>query len=267
MIYKGKTSSCFAGQTGLLRKIYCKWLISALIFIAICLQASAFQAETGQAFVVGEFSAATLQGPLPAGWQPLTFKKIKNHTNYSLVKEDGTVVVKAQSNSAASGLIRKIRIDPAKYPIVTWSWKVTSILKKGDVTQKSGDDYPARLYITFQYAPDGLSFLEKIKYEAARLIYGEHPPSGAINYIWASNAPKGTIVPNPYTDRSMMIVVQSGRSGLNTWVDEKRNIEKDYQKAFGQTPPLISSVAIMTDTDNTQESATAYYGDIIFYPK
>jgi hypothetical protein len=27
---------------------------------------------------------------------------------------------------------------------------------------------------------------------------------------------------------------------------------------------MISGVAIMTDTDNTGESATAYYGDIIF---
>ena len=56
-------------------------------------------------------------------------------------------------------------------------------------------------------------------------------------------------------------------SGLDTWIDEKRNIAEDFQKAFGQKPPLISSVAIMTDTDNTKESATAYYGDIIFTPK
>jgi hypothetical protein len=27
---------------------------------------------------------------------------------------------------------------------------------------------------------------------------------------------------------------------------------------------MISGVAIMTDTDNTGESATAYYGDILF---
>ena len=39
---------------------------------------------------------------------------------------------------------------------------------------------------------------------------------------------------------------------------------KDYQKAFGDEPPPISGVAVMTDTDNTQESAVAYYGDITF---
>lgn len=51
---------------------------------------------------------------------------------------------------------------------------------------------------------------------------------------------------------------------LNQWVSEERNIYEDYKKAFGQEPPMISGVAIMTDTDNTGESAVAYYGDIIF---
>lgn len=249
-----------------IHRIFGKWPLAALIFLAICLKASAFQAETGQALVVAQFSAATPQGPLPDGWQPLTFKKIKNHTQYSLVKEDHAVVVKAQSSASASGLIRKIKIDPAEYPLVTWRWKVSNILKNGDVTQKSGDDYPARLYITFEYDPEKLSFSEKIKYEAARLFYGEYPPSGAITYIWESKAPQGTMVPNPYSDRVMMIVVRSGIAGLNMWLDEQRNIAEDYQKAFNQKPPPISSVAIMTDTDNTQESATAYYGDIVFFP-
>jgi len=51
---------------------------------------------------------------------------------------------------------------------------------------------------------------------------------------------------------------------LNQWVSEERNIYGDYKKAFGQEPPMISGVAIMTDTDNTGESATAYYGDFLF---
>jgi hypothetical protein len=38
----------------------------------------------------------------------------------------------------------------------------------------------------------------------------------------------------------------------------------DYRAAFGEDPPPINGVAIMTDTDNTGESATAYYGDIVF---
>ncbi len=61
-----------------------------------------------------------------------------------------------------------------------------------------------------------------------------------------------------------MIVVESGDSRLDRWVSVERNIYKDYLQAFGEEPPMISGVAIMTDTDNTGESATAYYGDIVF---
>ena len=71
-------------------------------------------------------------------------------------------------------------------------------------------------------------------------------------------------MPNPYTDRSMMLVVESGDKNLDEWISEKRNIYADYRKAFNDEPPMISGVAIMTDTDNTGESATAYYGDILF---
>ena len=96
------------------------------------------------------------------------------------------------------------------------------------------------------------------------MLYGEYPPLGAINYIWESKAPIGTVVPNPYTDRVMMFVVESGSAKLNQWAVEERNVYEDYKEAFGEEPPMISGVAIMTDTDNTDESATAYYGDIAF---
>ncbi len=61
-----------------------------------------------------------------------------------------------------------------------------------------------------------------------------------------------------------MIVVESGSAKLNTWVAETRNVYEDYKRAFGEEPPMISGVAIMTDTDNTGESAEAFYGDIVF---
>ena len=62
----------------------------------------------------------------------------------------------------------------------------------------------------------------------------------------------------------VMIVVESGETKLRQWVSEERNVFEDYEKAFGKKPPMITGVAIMTDTDNTGESATAYYGDIVF---
>jgi Protein of unknown function (DUF3047) len=224
-------------------------------------------AQSGAVLEVGPFSEAKAGGAIPAGWKPLVFKNIEKHTVYTLVKDGDTVVVKAESQASASGLIREIKIDPQEYPILQWRWKVTNILKKGDVRRKEGDDYPARLYITFEYDPGKLSFLDRTKYALVKALYGQYPPLAALNYIWESRSPMGTLVPNPFTDRAMMIVVESGGEKLNQWVTEERNLYEDYKKAFGEEPPAISGVAIMTDTDNTGESAVAYYGDIVFQKK
>jgi len=246
------------------RLIYLGIVVTAAAYLAgIGLQAAAEAEMTGKIYV-GRFSDAPPGEARPEGWEPLVFKNIKTHTRYTVAETDGTVAVKAESHASASGLIRKIRIDPFEYPWVSWRWKVMGVLKKGDVTNKNGDDYPARLYITFEYDPGRLSFLERTKYKAAKLLYGEYPPTGALNYIWGSNAPTGLVVPNPYTEKAMMIVVESGAAKLNQWVREKRNLLEDYRQAFHSDPPAISGVAVMTDTDNTGESVIAYFGDIVF---
>jgi hypothetical protein len=233
-------------------------LILLLIFPGV------IYSQSSPVIEVGKFSAENPGDDLPPGWKPLIFKKIKTHTLYQLVGDGDTTVMKAVSNASASGLIREITINPKEYPIIQWRWKVENILAKGDVHRKEGDDYPARVYIAFEYDASKLSLFERAKYQMAKLLYGQYPPLGAINYIWESKAPVNTIVSNPFTSRVKMIVVESGGEKLNQWVNEERNVYEDYIKAFGEEPPLISGVAIMTDTDNTGESATAYYGDIRF---
>ena len=171
--------------------------------------------------------------------------------------------MRAESDASASGLIRKIRIDPRKYPVIEWRWRAIGVYENGDVSRKDGDDYPARIYIAFEYDPDDVGFFERAKFKAIKMIHGEYPPIGAINYIWASNAPNGQIVPNAYTDRVKMIVVESGGENTGTWVAESRNVLEDYKTAFGADPPMIRGIAIMTDSDNTGESTVTYYGDIV----
>ena len=60
-----------------------------------------------------------------------------------------------------------------------------------------------------------------------------------------------------------MIVVESGPQRAGQWVDERRNVFEDYRTAFGSDPPAMVGVAIMTDTDDTGESVTAWYGDVL----
>ena len=220
--------------------------------------------QAGDNVAVADFSAASEGAGPPPNWEPLTCPKIEKRTDYALVKDGDTLVVKAVSEAAASGLTRKIAIDLNKTPILHWRWKVDNVIQKSDVTRKEGDDYAARIYITFSYEQDKAGLGKALKYNAGELLFGSDLPSGAINYIWESKTPKDTIVDSAYTDSVKMIVVKSGTEKTGQWVEESRNVYEDYKNSFDEEPPMISGVAIMTDTDNTGATATAYYGDIIF---
>ena len=238
-------------------------MVRMLVVLWAALSAAPAWAEGGAVIEVGKFSASEPGTGLPEGWKPLTFKKISKLTTYELVKNGEHVVVKATSDASASGLTKEVKIDPREFPVVRWRWKVDNLLKASDATRKDGDDYPARLYITFEYNPERVSVGKKLKYKAGRILFGDIP-IGAINYVWERKAPVGAIIDNAYTDFVKMVVVESGPQKIGVWTDESRNIYEDYKKAFGEEPPLINGVAIMSDTDNTKERVIAYYGDIVF---
>jgi hypothetical protein len=83
--------------------------------------------------------------------------------------------------------------------------------------------------------------------------------------VWDSKSPAGTMVPSSYTHLMRMIVVESGAARVNQWLSVERNVMADFKAAFGEDAPGVLAVAIATDTDNTGESAVAFYGDISFY--
>jgi hypothetical protein len=186
--------------------------------------------------VVGRFSSGNL-----SGWQDETFKG-KKKTSYQLVTENGKTVLKAQSHNAASGLLQKVELDPKKYPVIRWSWKVAHTLKREDVAKKSGDDFAARVYVVF---PSVLFWRTR-----------------AITYAWAAKLPKNAAVPSPYTGNAFILAVESGEEKAGAWVSEERNIREDYKRFFSEEPPRLGAVAVMTDTDDTGDEATAWYGDI-----
>jgi hypothetical protein len=239
------------------------WVLLLLVGLA----ATVVHGADDPVIAVGRFSAMAPGAPVAGGWEPMTFKKINAHTRYTLVEDAGNTVLRADSHASASGLVKKMSLDPRDYPVLTWSWKVSNTLAKGDVSKKSGDDYAARIYITFAEDPQRLSFIERTKMAAIRLLYGKTPPSAALAYVWGNHAAVGSIHPNPYTDRVQMIIVDSGPAHLNHWRSARRNIVNDFKRAFGTGPPRISGIAVMTDTDNTGESTTAWYGDITLHRK
>jgi len=200
---------------------------------------------------------------LPEGWERLVFRKVKRHTRYQLIEEGGRSVILAKSEAAASGLIRPLDLDPEAYPKISWCWKVENIISNGDARKKEGDDYAARVYVTFKFDPERESFWERTKFKTYKTFFGTYPPKRTLSYIWANRLPKGQAVSSAYTERAHMVAVESGVGKLGQWVCEEQNLLSDYRKYFGEAPPKISGIAVMTDTDNTGASAAAAYADII----
>lgn len=204
---------------------------------------------------------------LPEGWRPLTFQRISRHTDYQLMEEEGRPVIRAVSRQSASGLIRPLDLDPRRYETLSWCWKVDRIISKGDEAQKKGDDYSARVYVTFRFEPDKATFWERTKFRMLKRIYGDYPPKAAINYIWANRLPKGEAIPNAYTDRARMVAVESGGERVGQWVCQARSLYADYRWLFNEEPPRLSGIAVMTDTDDTGEEASAFYADLVLKAK
>jgi hypothetical protein len=205
--------------------------LSALLIVVILTISDIVQADT---VAVSRFEAEGL-----VDWERKSFK---GETEYSIVREGGCTVIKAHSTAAASGIFKKVRIDPLQYRYLRWKWKVAEPLRYGTEKTKAGDDYSARVYVIFP----GFFFWQ----------------TKAINYVWAGRLPKEESFPNPYTRNAMMVVVESGAEKAGTWITEQRDILADYRRLFGDDPRKLGAIAIMTDTDNTGGEATAWYGDI-----
>jgi hypothetical protein len=198
-------------------------------------------------------------------WRPLYFPKIKEHTEYSIAKGGGESYLKTESSASASGIILKKEFNVFEYPKVRWRWKVSNVYKKGDVEEKTGDDFPLRVYIAFKYDPATAPLGKWLKYGLVRKIYGEYPPYSSLTYIWANRRHHDRIIPNTYASESKMIILQAGNENAGKWVEQEINIIEDYQSAFGEAPPVTGGIAIMNDSDNTKESSVSYIDYIEVY--
>jgi len=233
-----------------------RYLTAAL---ALSLMATSAQADSTENSLITAFSTIT---SLEDGWEPMEFPKIDRHSRYQLTDDNGEQVVMATTDNSASGLIARVSVEPGDSLILRWRWKVSNVYEQGNARRKEGDDYAARIYVAFEFEPDEAGFFERAKRKTVEVVFGEELPGNALNYIWANRLPVGEIIANPFTDTTMMVAVNSGTANTGEWVTVERDIVADYRKAFGREPPKLVGVAIMSDSDNTGASATAWYGDV-----
>lgn len=213
-------------------------IVTRSLFIALLMVFTTQNLLAESTLMMGEFSRNRLDG-----WE---HKSFKGETRYRLQTLDGVMVLKADSQGAASGLFKEQRIDLEQTPFLNWSWRAANRLNGLNEQSKSGDDYAARIYVVVK---GGLAFWQ----------------TRAINYVWAGNTAKNSVWPNAFAgDHAMMLALRDPEAALNVWYSEKRNVKADLQKLFGEDLRTIDAVALMTDTDNSGGQVSAFYGDIWF---
>jgi hypothetical protein len=240
-----------------------KLAVAATLAVAGCALAPT---ETGRIDVpdIAKFSQHVPGETLPSGWQPWAFAGLKKPTEYQLVDDAGRTVVRAISHASASGLVYPVRVDTQTYPYLRWHWKVDGLIDGADNTRPQTEDSPARVIVAFDGDTSTLPFGDRLFFQQFKLFTRTELPYATLMYIWARQQPVGTVIPSAHTSRIKMVVAESGPDRTGGWHEIVRNVHEDYKRAFGEAPPRIKSIAIMTDSDNTGESAHAYYGDIAF---
>lgn len=186
----------------------------------------------------------------------------KLRTAFRLEKHQGRSSLRADSERSASMLRQKLHIAPAQLGRLAFEWQVENLIADADMRQRETEDSPVRLILAFDGDRQKFSAKNAMLSELSLALTGESMPYATLMYVWSNQLPVGTVIVNPRTDRVRKIVVESGATRLKQWLHYERQIKADFEKAFGEPPGTLLGLAIMTDTDNTQGKARAWYGEI-----
>jgi len=221
--------------------------------------------EGGALVEAARFSAGRAGEPPPGAWDRFIVSPFAAKSEYRLVESGPGVVLEGRADGSASGFYRRIRIDPARHPLIEWRWRVLQAPAEVDPRVPARDDSPARVIVAFHGDVKRLDIGERFTLALYKALTGERMPYAIIMYSWASGAPGGTVTPGIQTGKIQTIVVEGG-GRIGEWREFRRNVLEDYRLAFGEEPWDIVAVGVMTDAGNTRGKAGAQYGDISFRP-
>lgn len=191
--------------------------------------------------VLGDFSAAAW-----SSWENVANFPWEPKNRYTREDTPEGPVVRVDSHGAASMWLRQVTLDVPREPIVLWRWRIARPLTGANETLRERDDCAARVY-----------FLWNLRSRA------DFYKATGLGYVWGQGRRVGEVGPSPYTGQIGVITLRSGKNGAGQWQFEQRDLEADYREFFKTEPPgPVTAVAVLTDTDQTQQRATAWYGQI-----
>jgi hypothetical protein len=224
---------------------------SLLLFALLSSSATAWVARLSQ------------PGPPPAPWRMIKYSN-ERPTRYVVAGVAGRLAIQATVDSSMSLLARPITVDLTATPILCWRWFVDAPVRNADMAKKRGDDYAARVYIAFDMPDSALTGSTRLRLRMARGLFGKEVPDAAVVYVWDNKHAVGTASKSSYTDRSQLIVAETGGGRAGSWVSERADLARDFAKAFAGHAGRPVQLAVASDGDNTKSKGRAAFADIHF---
>lgn len=223
--------------------------------------------EPAPAREVLPFSAATPGAPPPT-WRPYALRRDLTRTRYAVVRDhDNRSVLHARASASATGLRCAVNIDPGTHSQLHFSWRVSEVPARADVSVAEHDDCPARLILAFGGDDTRLPLRDRLFYEQVELFTGQRLPYATLMYVWdgGRHAPE-SVHRNHRTARIQYLTVESGPAQAGHWRHYRRDVVADYRRVFGEAPGPITGVGVLTDADALKTELEAWYGDIRLAP-
>ena len=164
-------------------------------------------------------------------------------------------------------LRQSVLIKSADLGGIKFCWKLPGLIQHADMSVRKFDDSPVRVVSAFEGNRSKFSAKNAMQSELAQLLSGERMSYATLMYVLCNSSKPLEIITNPHTDRIRKPPLESGSEKLNRWIDYERLVRDNFVKAFGEEPGLLTSISIMTDTDNTKSTARAFYGPIRLPPR
>ena len=182
---------------------------------------------------------------VPAGWEPYPTPGGRPAYDFTVTAADGRRALRLASHGDRSTIARSVEVDLGSTPILEWSWKAVRLPEGADVRRASTSDSAVQVLVVWPRPPELLR-------------------SRIIAYAWDTTAPANSFERSRKTGTVTYVIVRSGPQALDQWLIERRNVQEDYRRIYGDRPGPVRVIALSIDTNDTRSSAEALVGPILF---
>jgi hypothetical protein len=190
--------------------------------------------------ILTEFTSIPVGSVPQKGWET---RGGKADGIYRIESEGDARFLRAVDKGQSVQIFRDVDWPIRKEPVLTWRWRVHEFPAGSDERQGETNDSAAALYVVFPR----VWFIPEV-----------------IKYVWSRVVPKDTVLRR--SSRFSLVVVRSGETPLDTWVEESRNVAEDFEKFFGRKAPEPLAIGFLTDANAVKKSASADYGELRAVP-